>query len=242
MKVQSCNYPQYAFTGRCVQVRDAQWVCHTISSTLPHVSTTKIDVMYFDVTKKQLVRPDLVRKLTTWRHYIINKLNDLREEYFQYKLSANSIANGVINQLKEERMGNCHENANVAEVILKMNGIENSGCVTLKTDTNNIDHVVCVFNADNSPISINPGKKTIIIDPWLGEADFASNMFLRYKNLYHQYFKLFGHDKFGFNSLNSFKLKPADIAELREEYPQFVFKSKSRDFMQNKKVPEKPEL
>jgi len=38
-----------SFTARCTQIRDAQWVCHTVNTALPHRSTSKLFPLFNNV-------------------------------------------------------------------------------------------------------------------------------------------------------------------------------------------------
>ena len=46
-----------SFHGRCIQIKDAQWVCHALNSTLPHSSTTRMIPAFKKIIYKN---PDLV--------------------------------------------------------------------------------------------------------------------------------------------------------------------------------------
>lgn len=226
MNISSDNSARNNFTGRCAPVRDAQWVCHVISANLPHISTTRANVPYRYIAENRLAAPPLIRRLTIWRQKIIEKLNYLREGYQNDWADSYDVIKGIITQLEQEKLGNCYENAHVAETILKMNGIKNASCAGIKAGLEDVDHLVCVFNTDNSPVTRKIKKNTIIVDPWLGISDFAENIFLKYKNMYRNYLKISGNEKLRLGDLEEFRLTGCDLEKLREEYPQFIFKSK----------------
>lgn len=229
----------YSFSGRCVQIRDAQWVCHSISSNLPHISTTKMRVMYDDVDQQILKKdPASIKRMTVWRYNIINKLNDARENYQARWHESYNIFRKTVEQLQKAKLGNCAEDANVAAVILKMNGVKNACCAGVRSGYRQIDHEVCVFNTDNSEFKGTITGKTVIIDPWLGIADFASNVFLKYKNMYRKHLNISDKEPLRLGDIEQFELTSQDIADLRKEFPQFIFKSKTRSYMQNKKSAE----
>ena len=151
-------------------------------------------------------------------------------------------AYGYLYQIKELRSGNCLENAVLAELILKLNGIENARLTQLKAYNSenpcarlNIDHIVCAFNDDGSNVD-RVSRKTIIIDPWLNKADYAENMKLFYKNIGEKYLDLrLENPTIIFSTpTEEIKINENEKIELLALYPKLQFKSSSRKFMQKK--------
>jgi hypothetical protein len=149
---------------------------------------------------------------------------------------------GCLYQLKDLKLGNCSENALMAELILKLNGIKNSyntkllaynkenPCARFK-----VDHIVCAFNDDGSPVG-NISKKTIIIDPWIGKADYAEKMKLFYQNEGLKNLNLsIENPTITFTTpIARVKISEDERKEILELYPELQFKAQNRDFMQNK--------
>lgn len=151
-------------------------------------------------------------------------------------------AYGYLYQIKELHCGNCFENAVLAELILKLNGINNACTTELREyDADKpcarfkIDHVVCAFNDDGSKVD-KVSKKTILIDPWLGKADYAENMKLFYKSIGNKYFGLhLENPTIAFSTpKEEIKIKDKERLEILALYPELEFKSKTRNFMQRK--------
>lgn len=142
----------------------------------------------------------------------------------------------ILRLLEEYKLGNCLEDASLAELILKMNGIKNAETVCL-SDKRNLDicydHAVCIFNKDGSPFEGNITKHTIIIDPWCGVADFAQNIKHYYNNMMQKYLELPPVKQMFFTKYGNIQIDQNALDELKHRFPQFIFKNKNRGFMQN---------
>ena len=146
-----------------------------------------------------------------------------------------------LKMLEVYKQGNCFENAKIAELILKMNGIKNAYTVFLKKNNHYIDHNFCLFNKDNglnyqakdnNTFTIDPwDKKTIIIDPWCNKADFIDNMMIFYENRMKNHFNIDRKQNLTFEIHDIINLSEKDLGELREKFPQFVYKNSKRKFM-----------
>lgn len=123
----------------------------------------------------------------------------------------------------------------LAQSILKLNGVENAYVAGLRVDDAPIDHCVCVFNKDGSVFDGTVNKNTIIIDPWFGGgADFAANMFVKYKNMAAKFFTSIHNDsKITFRDIHDFYISGTERLLLQLKHNNFVYHSKdySREFM-----------
>ena len=242
----------FSFKGRCPHIKDAQWVCHVVNTAYPHVSTTKFKVPIYKIKMENLdiynrflsENPFHISipvnfrelKLVTifdWQRRLIDKLNRVRKEWQIPCRSDSRFINNIIGQLKNSKIGNCGEDAMFAEAILKINGVDNACTAGLKADNLNIDHSVCVFNRDGSMFDGKVTRNTIVIDPWLGAADFASNMFLRYKNMCKQYFPRIKDDsKIGFRDIKILDLSGEEALLLALRHDKLMFPGITKEFMQ----------
>lgn len=147
----------------------------------------------------------------------------------------------ALRMLSLYKLGNCYEDAILAKIILELNGINNAKVIKITNDLGKINHAVCAYNKDGSPIVYKKRrpevyideKNTIFIDPWAGKADFASNMLLHYKNVMQEHFIVSG-SKLKFVDLD---VKPAPketINSLKLEFPSFIYPNGKRKFMQTK--------
>ena len=272
------NSNSTAFTSRCVQVRDAQWVCHKVNEVFPHESTTKFKPLFEKQLRRILgkkVNEPAPLSMESIKKYIreINIPRKLCPRGFKEKLKQNfmflfgkcskdelkslyyidekiaSLGNcrtecdklfgdsnellKVLRMFEVYKSANCSENATIAELILKINGFENARTLHLKYK-NVPEHAVCVFNKDGSPFEKIINNKSIIIDPWIGKADFANNMIRFYKNMLSNNFLINSVHGNLYEVLNSVKLSPCELIKFREKYPQLLFKSENHKFMQQK--------
>ncbi len=242
----------FSFKGRCPQIKDAQWVCHVVNTAYPHVSTTRFNAPMLKIKQKN---PELYNEFLNqnpfhfsapfnfkelkliamfdWQKRLIDKLNRVRKEW-QYGCKTDSRrVNNLIGQLKYNKIGNCGEDAMLAEAILKLNGVDNACTAGLNVNNLNIDHSVCVFNRDGSMFDGKVTKNTIVIDPWLGTADFASNMFLKYKNLCKQYFSnLKDNSKISFRDIKSLDIPGEEALLLALRQDKLMFPGITKEFMQ----------
>lgn len=135
--------------------------------------------------------------------------------------------------------GNCGENALIAELIMKMNGFDNARSVSFSKikkgvigKPEKIDHIVCAFNKDNSPLNGKISSKTIFIDPWIGKADFAKNMERYYTDQFSFYFPLKSDEIFEYEIHDSVKLSERSVRNFKEILDDFIFRNAKRKFMQ----------
>ena len=157
MKVDKNQYKCYSpvnFSARCPQVRDADWVCRVITHSLPHYSTTKQQPRIINFLKKNrsIIKYDETPKtLVDVYKIIVNTKLEPKYKNIERKLASicrtitelgtrRLATECVIGQKKlydslflteVYGLGNCVENAAIAELILKMNNIQNACCASL---------------------------------------------------------------------------------------------------------------
>lgn len=207
-----------SFTSRNSVVRDADWVMRKAKSEFPHFSTTYARMNYSDILDKNY-------KLN---EYLVNKTDYLKLERVLSLGSGTQFKRlkAIISALCDDRLGNCYEDATLADLILKMNGVKNSYRARFLTNhgTKKIDHTVTII--DKNPIDkyFNP-KKIIIIDPWLGIADYADRVFKLYKTRYNNFFRMANSQQFDLQMKSQLQLTESELNYFRKEYPQFLYKS-----------------
>ncbi len=242
-----------AFTARASQIKDAQWVARNVRS-FPHISTTRISAKMWDlqeqnwnlydrfVSKKpfehfvpQNEHELKIVKLFAWHKRIINRIAKAREEWGIGGKDDYRRVTNVMGQLKYNKIGNCGEDAFLSAAIVKMNGVKNVCTAKMKVDGSPIDHVVCVYNADDSIFNGKVKKDTIIIDSWIDQADFASNMFVKYRNLCQKFFfDLKSKSKISFREITPIELTGEEQLVLALKYNKLRYPSVTREFMQKK--------
>lgn len=237
------------FSSRCVQIKDAQWVCRKVRS-IPHLSTTKIGATMLDLeienpqsydkfVNKHPFEPLVANskkeawlfKMFGWYRRIITKMSHARENCRFGKKDNLHLVENVIQQLKTEGFGNCGEDALLSAAILNINGAK-SYTARMKVDDLLIDHLVCIFNKDSSVFDGKITNKTIIIDSWLDDVDFASNMFVKYKSLYKKYFSIKRKSKIDFCDIKPVELSGSEQLLLLMKHEGLCFPSLNRGFMQ----------
>lgn len=238
MKTNSVN-----FTSRCPEIRQAQWVCHSINVNFPHLSTTriapfidKLEDKFPKVHDKFISTNRLVGKypqiandeekkifqIFSWMKRLTRTLNLRREE--RYPLIGDyAKMSDVLSQFKYTKLANCSENAKLSALMMKLNGHKNVYTASIKAGNKHIDHVVCFFNKDGSKFDGTiKNNKTIIIDSWLNEVDFANNMLIKYRNMYKDFMFIPKDGKLSFRDIKSLDLTQEELAQLASEFPQLV--------------------
>jgi len=230
-----------SYTGRCPQIKDAQWVCRTVRSAYPHIALTKTapvikryrdkfpSIHVEDLQKKEI---SAILRISRRQKINIRKINAVRAERRKEKISDACRVNHIIEQFKNVKLGNCGEDAILSAAILKINGVENAYVAKLKTDKQNIDHTVCLFNKDGSPFDGKICKNTIIVDAWLDCADFAANIFTKYKCMCKNLLSGINDDsKIGFRDVKRLDISGGEALILTLCHNKLRFPSFSRDFM-----------
>lgn len=260
------NQLQYtpSFTAKAPQIRDAEWVCRVINHTFPHYSTSKHQVRIINLLKrnKNEIKYDTNPKTlgdiyNTISKYItknpdsklakqLKNIIDILATYGIKRMTTNSlfgIGNLVYESLylmEKYKFGNCSECAIIAELVLKMNGIKNACCASLKkglkemslNDSTPLDHLICILNKNGTPFTGKITKETIILDPWLNKAGFAKDMERFYRNEFSHFFELDPNEVFKYEKKEFVNIEDFDMTKLQKKYHPFIFKNKSRKFMQ----------
>ena len=159
-----------------------------------------------------------------------------------------TVGNGTFNDnlyntlymMTQYKSGNCTENAIMAEFVMKMNGFPNAKCALLNKSNkklglnfeDSLDHLVCVFNRDQSSFDGKITSQTIIIDPWIGKADFAQNMERYYRYQFSDSFELTKDEVFKYRPIEVVDIPSIVMDKLRNKFPELLFKNQQRKFMQ----------
>ena len=189
-----------------------------------------------------------VVKFFSWHKNLVRKIGQVRENWRILGRDDYRRFDNVLGQFKYEKLGNCGEDAFLASSILKINGIDNACIAKMRVetayhDTTNgeriisewQDHVVCLFNRDGSRFDDKNLKKAIIIDPWIGDADFASNIFVKYKNIFNKFFwGVRENSKIYFQKIDKVNFSDAELELLKRKHADLCYPKSSREFMQKK--------
>lgn len=256
------NNNTYSFTARCPQIRDAEWVCRVINNKLPHTSSSKHQprILNFIKTNKdffeyqnepQELCDAYLILLKSYKHgkpselsHKIEVLYKFLDKFSRLRMLADSATQNNLESslycFEKLKIGNCFEDATVAELILKMNGIKNAVCTHIYKSSKmenapyfwtQLDHVICAFNKDGSPFNGKISKNTIFIDPWANKVGFAKDMERYYQHELNSFFHLDKNEEFKYLTEENINLNNNEIKYFTEQYKHFIFKSKKRTFM-----------
>ena len=218
-----------SFQKSCPQIREVQKACRIINGSYAHASDTRIRPALYNLMAKDNVSDSFKIKYLVRFKMFVEQMKEVRDMFLG---SVNGFLPDkprpmkIFQQLKLYHKGNCYENAIAAEAILKLNGVPNACCAVLKRGNKTIDHIVCVFNRDGSKFDgkiIN--NQTIIVDPWLGKADFANKMFKFYDNDCQIRLNLKdSREKFGLGDIREVSISDFDKALMKEYFPNLFYK------------------
>ena len=220
MSMQNIN-----FTSRSAEIKKADKICRKINNTYPAYSPSKI--MLKSIFKKD---HDLYKYASSLQEIIDAKirrpLHSLREldlKYLYFKT--------LTDKTKEYKLANCNEFMNLANLACAVNGMKSVPIKFLAIDENDIikkdiDHIVLAVPLNGKKVEfdrLTRQKDVIIIDPWLGIADYAQNIENRYKD-FSDIFKL----PEGIHLAADTHVKEEDIIpqkmfkNLREMFPELI--------------------
>ena len=186
---------------------------------------------------QKLAKP-FMPKRTEKDYQVLGKISDKIEELGQSRVRCMDLCGEenpvkvAIKMLKDYKLGNCFENALIAELVMKMNGVENARTLYIKNGKS-VEHSVCAFNKDGSKLDKIVNNKTIIIDPWAQKTDYGNNMMVYLKNQFGNNLAIDKKSKLGYEIYEFARLNPSDIEKLRAQYPSLVYNSSNRKFMAN---------
>ena len=160
-----------------------------------------------------------------------NKLQELvREPFFRARgvVEENKV---LANAIKKHHHANCAELTRLANIICAVNEINAQPIAMIACDNNehiisSIDHVALAIPLKENALKtdkMSKLKNVIIIDPWLGIADFAQNAILQYKNLFSKYLKLEeSHHICIDTTANMHSIPKEEFQNLRREFPELI--------------------
>ena len=126
------------------------------------------------------------------------------------------------------RLGNCAEEAKLAELIARINGQKNVYSGKIFAGKGFAKHEVA-FITDKE---IKPDKKyhfknkdALIIDPWLGVTDFAGRYFKSLTKQYAKVLQIRGNAKPSLQADFSSKLTPKKLGDLKKGHPELIIRN-----------------
>lgn len=214
MKVNEIN--NINFKSRNTKIRYADNLVRHLNNEFPRISLSKLQgLKYYKQYKK--VGKNIDKKLHEMR--IDKYFNFLISDKFEDKIET------IIEPIKNLKLGNCSESANLAMLALRANGIKNCRQVSLTSNTGeDYDHSVVIVK----------DKKPYIVDAWLGFADYLPNAFKRYQKEYRMYFDFdkFNTEKIHINAIDipytahfvNRDFSEEEVEYLKIKYPELLLK------------------
>lgn len=157
------------FTSRNAAIRQADDIARKINIGFPRVSESRI-YNFKNIEKFQFLKFNLREKT--------RQLRTQKSSKFDYGTKPIQKLCAFLDPIKERKMGNCAETAQIAAISAKLNGINDAQIAVLRTKGGKkLDHAVLYVQNNGNPY---------IIDPWIGNADYVSNMLEKYTSEYRQ--------------------------------------------------------
>lgn len=170
MKLNNIYLPQKekqpSFNAKNSVLKDADWVCRSVNKNFPALSNTWLN---YNLHIKHANK--------------INLISSIGEKIYNARCNNNSelvpvkFLKKLLEQVRDNKVGNCYEKATIADLILKVNGVNNCDRINLVTNDGqkNLHHTVLLVNFDKQ--NYYPSlQKLVIIDPWCGDSGYADIM------------------------------------------------------------------
>lgn len=218
-----------SFKSRNEAIRNADKITRLAHSVYPHISESRVrtsvghQLLLGNQEKKGYRLSNLVLKNST-------KIDALR-----YKACDGiDLFRNIIDMLKKHKIGNCYENAILAEIIGKINGINNIYPVKIFYNRNSsgakmqLDHAVSIITdkklTKNNKYNLC-NKDAIVVDPWLGVTEYISDYITRLKNDFHKMFSTIPDDSISLRRILFTAKNPKEFHEAKRGVykPDFSF-------------------
>ena len=239
-----------SFKARNPVVMKADRICRMVNTEFPSVSSSSIiprctktiqdKARRFGERPPQIENGDLPDSRYNKLYYLFMRTDEklrkfVREPFLE---TVGTVAeNKVLTEtVKKHHFANCAELTRLANLICAVNGIKAQPIEMVTCDSDDkilsfIDHVALAIPLRKNALNwskMSKLKDVIIIDPWLGIADFAQNAAMQYQNLFRKYLKLGIFNYVGVNPMALVRPIPEeDYGALRKEFPNLVLKNRA---------------
>ena len=202
------------FTSRQKEIRNADLITRKAHSVYPHISESRVSA---------IISKDKVKELF-WGQMSMEYALKFAGERLKMECDEKNLYAHVIEALKNG-LGNCAEEAKLAELIGKINGIKNIYSGSIFAGKGFAKHDVAFITNEE----IKPNKKykfkkkdALIIDPWLGITEFAGNYFKIIKTNFAKLLEIRGNSKPYIIPDFTSKLTQAKIRNFRKKYSELI--------------------
>jgi len=226
-----------SFKSRCEAIRKADRITRKVNSIYPHISESRnrINIKHFQ--EKYYPLP-ICYKLSNLNLKNSNKLDSLR---YRNGEGIDSFRN-IIDMLKNNKIGNCYEESILAQIIGKINGIENIYPSKIFFNRNSsghqvqLDHVVAIIT--DKPFNKGSyynfkNKDAIVVDPWLNITDYVGDYICKLRTNFVNIFPNIPDMKYTINNLPKItkNIKEFNIERKKIFKPDFSFKLHTDDLL-----------
>lgn len=227
VKVCNVNNAQN-FTARAPQIRDAEKFCRLVNSEFPVISSTKY--AKFNNAKNEKRFADCIVELHAKDSEFVRKPLDKARNAHGFKEAIITL----IEKVKQHKIANCADFSKLCAAICNINGVEvlqpelhlvnKNGDLTGKI----VDHAVLMIKPKKLKFfeKMKNLRNVIIIDPWLGVADFAPNIEQKFKCEFSKFFKIPDDIDIALTPYTpqGIKFDEDTILVLKEKYPNLIIK------------------
>lgn len=223
------DFQNINFKSRNPIVRKADKICRMVNTEFSSISSSKLSAKV-NSNKKYDKFYQYARGLS------YKLMHKVRDELVLYKSDIIERYKKIAELVKKEHLANCDELTCLAGLICAANGIKSQRLIVHKMENKTLDKKSCEHVAlaltekgdIKKDVRMSDMKDVIIIDPWLGLADYAPNVAQKYKNIFPQYLNLKDDDEVFMVPANfKFVFQESDFERAREEFPNFVIENKS---------------
>ena len=201
------------FTSRNTTIRFADNIARKVNKEFPRISASKVENF-----KNIELFVDFIEDL--WCK--TSKMRNKRKKEFLTLTNNKDKIRLIFDYIKNFKLGNCKESAELSLLVAKMNGIKNAKIAYLKSPEG--------FDYDHAVVLVNE-KKPYIIDSWLGFADFVPKAFEKYKKDFSECFDFAGSKTEKMTVLEdigllqlflNYRIKKQDLNAIKKEYPNLI--------------------
>lgn len=209
-------------------VRDADKACRVIAEEFPGVSSSRIQTF------------ERVNTNQTFTNYCKTKLlqnRAIRDDAWKLYNNDETLAfyRRFVENMKKYKNINCADYTKLTQLMLKANNIEAVNANILTQKLKGLDHAVLLVNIPKNGFGIyyknSDLKNIIVIDPWLGFADFANNAVVRYNSEFSRFLGLENkYEKLFFDTNVNPEISEKTVEFMRKTFPNLIQK---KGFMVN---------
>lgn len=218
-----------SFKSRNQAIKNADKITRLAHSVYPHISESRI--------RTSVGHQLLVSKSEKNGYKLSNMVlkNSTKIDTLRYKSGEGiDLFRNILDMLKTHKIGNCYENAVLAEIIGKINGIKNIYPVKIYFNRNSsgaktqLDHVVTIITDINLNKNVKydlTNKSAIVLDPWLGITEYVSEYVNKLRNDFEKIFSKIPDDSISIRKILLTAKNPKEFHEAKKKVfkPDFSF-------------------